>query len=70
LICAFNTIAQEPTSKPDELAGRIDSALNATAIGLIACPIGVVIVVLCLVALQRARENETDTDFVGETQEA
>ena len=53
MLQTFNRISDSSASQPKELAEGIDTALSTTAVGLIACPIGVVMVVLCAIALCR-----------------
>lgn len=58
MIQAFRDLAQSQ-SQPEVLAGNISLALHPTAAGWIACPIGIVIVIISVIKLSRSNnENQ------------
>ena len=48
---AFGELASSGTSNPQALSGAIGDTLLATGAGLIACPFGIVILIVCIVKL-------------------
>ena len=53
MILAFGNLGQ-PQPQAEALAGNISLALYATAAGWIACPIGIVIIIVSAIKLGRA----------------
>jgi biopolymer transport protein ExbB len=51
MIGAFDTVSQESSPKANVLAEGISHAMNATILGCVASPIGIVILVLCAAKL-------------------
>jgi len=50
---AFDVLGSAGISDPRVLSSRIGEVLLATAAGFVACPIGVVLLVLCIVFLNK-----------------
>ncbi len=59
MLMAFGTLAQQQP-QPEVLASNISIALYATAAGWIACPIGIVIIILSSIHLGRAKKDNEE----------
>jgi biopolymer transport protein ExbB/TolQ len=54
---AFDTLAGNGVSDPQALSGAIGQTLMATMLGLVACPVGVVLLAICIVFLVRLNKQ-------------
>jgi len=52
---AFNVLDGRGISDPNALSGAIGATLFATAFGLIACPVGIGLLVVCIVMLKKGK---------------
>lgn len=52
---AFDTLGHNGVPDPSELSANIGEVLVSTAAGFIACPIGIAMLVVCIVQLEKAR---------------
>ena len=57
MILAFGHIQQGSSGEPEILANEIGLALYTTAAGLIACPIGIIMVVVSAIMLGRTKNE-------------
>ena len=52
---AFAVLGSSGVGDPSQLSASIGGVLISTAAGLVACPIGVILFVVCIISLDKAR---------------
>jgi biopolymer transport protein ExbB/TolQ len=54
---AFNTLGGAGISDPRALSADIGHTLTASAIGMIACPVGIILLTICLISRARSKRE-------------
>ena len=54
---AFQTLGSAGVADPRALSGDIGQVLTATTFGLVACPVGIVLLAICIVFLVQSKKR-------------